>query len=184
MKKDPYSINLSWTHGGDQPHVQSFHSITGMPFTVDDLAAELSRIPAVKAVARPCAPGAVWKCLANDLAPFLHAKLQEWWFRPTPILPSWFRDSRALRPLALQEPISKSIVGLLTKKALTEALPSFVTMPLWAYLPGRSTKDALLRVAARCRGRPVPSCRPCVAPHSHGRKATKAYHLQEGCSSF
>lgn len=118
---NPFVLD-TWRGPTTFPVISQHH--TGMPFTVDDLAPELSRIPAVKAVARPCAPGAVW-WLANDLAPFLHAKLQEWWFRPIPILPSWFRDSRALRPLALQEPISKSIVGLLTKKALTEALPSF-----------------------------------------------------------
>ncbi|CAL1159315.1 unnamed protein product, partial [Cladocopium goreaui] len=99
-----------------------------------DLAQELSRIPAVKAVARPCAPGAVWKSLAYLIAPAIHAKLQEW----------------ALRPLALQEPISKAVVGLLTRAAQRDALPQLTRMPLWAYLPGRSTQDALLRVARHC----------------------------------
>lgn len=125
----------------------------------------MSRIPASRAVARPCAPGTVWSALAPQLAPVIHAFLTEWWNKPEPFLPGWFRDSwmilipkpnkppvspSVLRPLALQEPISKCIVGLLSKKAQREAMPAFTLMPLWAYLPGRSTQDALLRVGQHC----------------------------------
>ena len=138
---------------------------SGMPFTADELEAEMSRIPASRAVARPCALGTVWRALAPQLAPIIHAFLTEWWNKPEPFLPGWFRDSwmilipkpnkppvspSVLRPLALQEPISKCIVGLLTKKALWDAMPAFTLMPLWAYLPGRSTQDALLRVGHHC----------------------------------
>ena len=139
---------------------------SGMPFTADDLASELSRIPACKAVARPCAPGVVWKSLSSHIAGIIFDQLVEWWSRPTPFLPGWFRDSwmilipkphkppvtpGALRPLALQEPISKCLVGLLTKQAMYEALPHMTPLPLWAYMPGRGTHDALLRVANHCR---------------------------------
>lgn len=154
------------TWRGPQTFPVVTHQHAGMPFTIAELTRELRRIPAVKAVARPCAPGAVWKCLATTLAPSIHAKLQEWWSRPTPFLPTWFRDCwmvlipkpnkppvhpKALRPLALQEPISKCLVGLLTRSALRDAYPNFVQVPLWAYLPGRSTQDALMRVAQHCR---------------------------------
>ena len=152
-------------HGPDTFPISST-CFSGMPFTADDLASELARIPATKAVARPCAPGAVWKSLASLIAPVIHEKLSEWWRRPRPFLPSWFRNSwmilipkpnkpptnpRALRPLALQEPISKAIVGLLTRAAQHDAFPLLSQMPLWAYLPGRSTQDALARVASHCR---------------------------------
>lgn len=138
---------------------------SGLPFTVDDLEYEMSRIDPAKAVARPCAPGAVWKALAPIIAPAIYDKLLKWWSRPTPFLPSWFRDAwmilipkpnkppidpRALRPLALQEPIGKTIVGLLTKSAQKEAHHQLIALPLWAFLPGRSTQDALLRVARHC----------------------------------
>ena len=140
-------------------------TFSGLPFTADDLEREMRRIDPTKAVARPCAPGAVWKALAHIIAPAIFTRLQDWWSRPTPYLPSWFRDAwmilipkpnkppvdpRALRPLALQEPISKALVGLLTKAAQQDALPKLTAMPLWAYLPGRSTQDALLRVARHC----------------------------------
>ena len=93
---------------------------------MQELQQELSRIPATKAVARPCAPGTVWKALAPVLAPLLYAKLQEWWQHPRPFLPEWFKTSwmilipipnkppvnpRSLRPLALQEPVSKCLVA-------------------------------------------------------------------------
>ena len=139
---------------------------SGMPFSLRELEAEMCRIPASKAVARPCAPGTVWRSVATSLAPLLYAKLEAWWHRPEPFLPSMFRDAwmilipkpnkqpvhpRALRPLALQDPISKSIVGLLTRIAQREAYPQFTMLPIWAYLPGRSTQDALRRVSQHCR---------------------------------
>ena len=139
---------------------------SGMPFTAEELERELSRIPACKAVARPCAPGMIWKSLAPYIAHAIHAQLATWWQRPTPYLPGWFRDSwmilipkphkppvspSALRPLALQEPISKCLVGLLTRAALRDALPKMIILPLWAYLPGRGTQEALMRVASHCR---------------------------------
>ena len=142
------------------------HQFSGMPFTVEDLEYELSRIPIAKAVARPCAPAPVWRMMAAKLAPHLHALFKYWWDRPEPFLPSWFRDAwmllipkpnkppttpGALRPLALQEPISKCVVGLLTKVAQREAFSSLCQLPLWAYLPGRSTQEALLRVSQHCR---------------------------------
>ena len=117
------------------------HRFSGMPFTVEDLEKELSQIPVSKAVARPCAPAPVWRMLAVTLAPPLHALLTYWWDRPEPFIPSWFRDAwmllipkphkppttpGALRPLALQEPISKCIVGLLTKGAMREAVSGFL----------------------------------------------------------
>lgn len=139
---------------------------SGMPFTLSDLTTELSRIPALKAVARPCAPGTVWRTVAASIAPLIYAKLAAWWQKPEPFLPRFFRDAwmilipkpnkppvhpRALRPLALQDPISKAIVGLLTRIAQKEAYPMLTMLPLWAYLPGRSTQDALMRVSQHCR---------------------------------
>ena len=57
----------------------------------------------------------------------------------------------ALRPIALQEPIGKAVVGLLASRALNEAFVDLAQLPSWAYLPFRSTQDALLRVAQHCR---------------------------------
>jgi len=91
--------------------------LTCMPFTLTELTRALQAIPATKAVARPCAPGIVWKSLATQIAPALYSTLCQWWEGNTPYLPRWFKDSwillipkpkkppghpRALRPLPLQ----------------------------------------------------------------------------------
>ena len=55
-----------------------------------------------------------------------------------------------LRVLALQDPIGKCIVKLLTQKALRLCLPMICHHPQFAYLPFRSTRDALMRVANHC----------------------------------
>ena len=70
----------------------------------------------------------------------------------------------ALRPLALQEPIGKAVIGLIARLAQTASFSGMAPWPLWAYLPGRSTQHALLRVAAHCKeGRElVMSQRPAV----------------------
>ena len=56
----------------------------------------------------------------------------------------------ALRPLALQEPVGKALVGILASKAQHAMMPEMTKWPIWAYLPMRSTQDALLRVTRHC----------------------------------
>ena len=161
--------------------------LTGLPFTVEELAQALKAIPAVKAVARPCAPGTVWKGLALQLAPILHSVLESWWISPKPYIPHWFKAGwmllipkpnkppvhpRALRPLALQEPLGKTVMGLLAAKAQNAIMPTITIWPIWSYLPKRSTQDAILRVVLHCKEvrtllaaqRPTPFCRAKQTP--------------------
>lgn len=150
------------------PHQFPFPStaLTGLPFTMEELEQALRAIPAGKAVARPCAPGFAWKSLAPIITPTLYSILQDWWLGTKCFIPSWFKDSwmilipkpnkppvnpRALRPLALQEPVGKAIVGILASKAQWFMLPALTAWPIWSYLPMRSTQDALLRVALHCK---------------------------------
>ena len=139
--------------------------LTGLPFTVEELEQALRAIPIGKAVARPCAPGIVWKSMAPLIAPALHSILSDWWLGDSCFIPSWFKDSwmilipkpnkppvhpRALRPLALQEPVGKAVIGILASKVQTALMPDLTAWPIWSYLPMRSTQDALLRVAQHC----------------------------------
>ena len=141
-------------------------TIPGVPFTVDALAAELSRIPISKAVAAPFLPGLVWKELAFVLAPLLHEQLTIWWNVYPPFIPQSWKDGWLcllakplkpptqpgnLRPIALQEPIGKAVVGLLTKVAMQQSLSQIIFWPLMAYLPGRSGLDCILRVTQHCK---------------------------------
>ena len=137
----------------------------GVPFTLDELMRELENIPSTKAVAPIFAPGVVWKGQAHYLGQWIFTHLGNWWNLSTPYIPKVWRDGWVtflpkpqkastrvsnLRVLALQEPIGKCIIKLLTKKASQQCTSELVRHPQYAYLPYRSTRDALLRVAAHC----------------------------------
>ena len=53
---------------------------------------------------------------------------------------------KALRPPALQEPVGKSVVGLLAQIAQREPYDTIAPLPVWAYIPRRSTQHAIQRV--------------------------------------
>lgn len=142
-----------------------FREPPGVPFTVRQLETALAGIPATKAVAKPYAPGVVWKQLAVFLAPLLHAQMNTWWQQVPPRIPEAWRHAYLfmipkpgkppvspynLRPLALQEPVGKAVIGLLIKLAMQDAYSHMVHFPIWAYMNARSTLDAIRRVCAHC----------------------------------
>ena len=125
----------------------------GLPFTMEELLRALMEIPISRAVARPFSPGMIWRSLAPVIAPPLFRFLQAIWNCPEPPIPDTWRDAwlllipkpnkqpcspDALRPLALQEPVGKSIIGLLAQVAQRESLPVLTSWPLWAYLPQKN----------------------------------------------
>ena len=142
-----------------------FSDAPGVPFTLEQLIQALSRIPVCKATAPPFAPGAVWRTVATELAPWLYSQLQLWWSSPDPYIPKDWKDGWLvmipkpqkppvtpgnLRPLAMQCPIGKCIMGILIHQAVSQAHDSLISWPIFAYMPGRSTMDSILRVAAHC----------------------------------
>ena len=52
---------------------------------------------------------------------------------------------------SLQEPVGKAIIGILIHMAMQQASPHLVCFPLWAFMPARSTLDAICRVCMHCR---------------------------------
>ena len=95
----------------------------------------------------------------------IYSLLQQGWSASPPFIPQEWRDGwtvfmpkpnkaatrvENLRVLALQNPLGKAMVKLLTKQALHETLPAICQFPQFAYLPLRSTRDALMRVAKHC----------------------------------
>ena len=170
-------VTQTWKGSPHVPIVPA--AMPGLPFTAEELCRALCDIPASKAVARPFCPGFIWKAHASMITPHLYHVLEQWWNNCVPLVPSQWKDAwmllipkpgkrpsmpEALRPLALQEPLGKAVIGLLARKAQQLTLSQMVSWPIWAYLPARSTQQALLRVAAHCRaGRTlVESQRPTV----------------------
>ena len=137
----------------------------GVPFSKEDLILELLRTPVTKSVARPCLPGLCWKTLAHDAAEFIYPKLVEWWGQWPPFIPAQWKTAHLtfihkpaktpdrlshLRPLALLEPVGKSVLGLLTARLAAEVNPLLCPWPQLAFLPQRSSFDAIRRVIAHC----------------------------------
>ena len=173
--------------GGPKMIPLEFSQAPGVPFTVTELATALSRIPIQKAVAHPFAPGIAWRSQGPVIAPLLHQILQQWWGQNPPHIPQCWKDGWMimlgkpqkpptsyfnLRPIALQDPVGKALVGLLIQCVGEDTRPMMLPWPVWAYLQKRSTLDAVCRVAFHCSQasqliasqRPTPHARAAAAP--------------------
>lgn len=160
----------------------------GVPFTVETLARALMLIPSQKATAAPCAPGIVWNSLAATLAPSLHAALACWWGHNPPWIPLQWRSGwlqlipkpnkpptrlQNLRPLALQCPVGKAILGILIQLASQQAEAAMRTWPIWAFMRRRSTQDPLLVVAQHCKRTRELIQSQRSTPHTRARTAVR-----------
>lgn len=166
----------------------TFDQAPGVPFTVHQLQKALSLIPISRAVAKPFAPGIVWRQHAAFLAPMLHEHLRFWWSFNPPIIPSSWKNGwlfmipkpsrppvqpEHLRPLALQEPVGKAIIGLLIHLAMKDALTQVVPYPVWAYVEHRSTLDAIRRVSIHCVQVRTLLSQQRSTPHARAAKTTR-----------
>lgn len=161
---------------------------TGVPFSVEDLELEIANIPMTKAVARCCLPGICWKVHAKQVAEFFHAKLLQWWSHHPVYIPQQWKDAHLtfinkpakspdklenLRPLALLEPVGKSVLGLLTSMFAAEIQPLISPWPQLAFMRHRSTLDAIRRVTQHCHEVRILT--------SSQRRSVHARAMQEPC---
>ena len=136
-----------------------------LPFTQTDLEHALSCTPKTKSVAPQTSPGRIVAGLAPFLAPWFHQTLTQLWTQSTSLrVPHLWQDAwitclpkrsvtspKDLRPIALQCAIGKAILRVIVRKAMQETHHRFVPWPIFAYLKGRSTEQALLRVHRHLR---------------------------------
>ena len=78
-----------------------------------------------------------------------------------------------LRPLALQEPVGKAVIGLLIHLAMQDARFHMVQYPIWSYMEHRSTYEAIRRVSQHCADvrQLIQMCRS--TPHARATRAPK-----------
>ena len=141
-------------------------ALTHVPFTEDQIRTQLQRLPMTKALAPDGLPALIWRHFAADLAPFLWADLETFWCHDCSQPPDhWTQDGftsspkplkppnrpEAFRPICLQHPMNKILTGLHCQLLRQIVLPQICRMPLYAYLPSRSTKDCLLIISDHCR---------------------------------
>ena len=129
------------------------------PVDSEQLEYELLHLQGNKAVPSHIAPGFLWKALAPSISPLVTGWCTEW-FRSGHLPEEWKSgwivfltkphkaptQPSALRPIALQTPLSKCVMSLMVQRARHFALPVLNTLPQFAYLPGRGAWDAICRV--------------------------------------
>ncbi|CAE7331529.1 unnamed protein product [Symbiodinium sp. CCMP2592] len=156
---------------------QGIYSSTSLPYqavclresllvTQQELHDALRGLKQRKAVAKDLAPAAVWKALASPLSCYLNAVLSKIW-QPGPLhIPSvWARSDlhfllkpqkvtrrpQDLRPIALQSAAAKAVLTVFKQRLQPSFLEAMRTLPQYAYVMGRSTHEAISRVAAHCK---------------------------------
>ena len=134
-------------------------------FSLDEMHAELARIPANKATPKHLAPGVLWRAAAPIIAPVLVDTLDRQWCDTAIVPQSWKdgwvalaqkpgkpgRDPGDFRPLCLQDPVGKAVLKLIAMRIRPRVQAYASNCPQHAYLKGRSAEGALLAVFDKCR---------------------------------
>ena len=148
---------------GQEPTVPE-HCLSHLPFDIHELQDAFEHAGVHKAVGPHALPNIFVRALASPLAQWTYATLQQLWLHKPFQVPQHWKDAwltllakrtvkspRDLRPIALTDSIGKLVLGILTTKLRNQLRPTLVTLPLFAYLPGRTTSDALMFVFDHCR---------------------------------
>ena len=61
------------------------------------------------------------------------------------------KQANDTRPIALTDSLGKVILGLLTHSIRPQVLPVFAALPIFAFIPGRGTDEAIMCVFEHCR---------------------------------
>ena len=146
---------MTSSHFGTDP-------LTRLPFDCQEMTNALRALSSTKALAPDGIPALVWKHFAADLAPHIMNTFAQCWMgdqvRPpvhwttgcVHLLPKPNKipsKPQALRPICLQHPANKVLVGIQCKLIMSQAFSTLRQLPLFAYLPHRGTRDCLLIVS-------------------------------------
>ena len=156
-------VRTSW----DGPPLHSPVGLApGVPFSEQEVAEAFARLNAMKSTAPGTCPNACLKASPLEAASQLYPLLKLWCSQTPPYIPQTWKDGSLfllpkpckkpdtaahLRPLALQDPLGTTILGIITGIARTSVLPSLCAQPQFAYLPQRGTFEAISRAVHHCR---------------------------------
>ena len=133
--------------------------------TPANIHSALRRLKGRKAVAPGNAPAAVWKALAGPLSRYLADYLHAHWTPGVLAVPTTWTDStlhfltkpnkpakraQDLRPIALQSAGAKAVLLTVKDRLMPFFLEAMVRLPQYAYIAGRGTTEAILRVTLHC----------------------------------
>ena len=140
------------------------HSPTGvgalrqMPFSQEELEIAFARAPIGKAVGPKSLPN--FRLLSVSVAAWVWPALHKAWCTTSmPTMDAWLvllakrcvRAPTDIRPIALTDSIGRTVLGLLTQALKPQVLPKLSHLPIFAFVPGRGTLEALMFVCDHCR---------------------------------
>ena len=135
------------------------------PVTAQELLYYLQQIPLRKAVSRGSVPGVVYRICAQALAPALCKLIRYMWNTERLLFPRiWCvaeliflpkpgkktTEVKDWRPIGLQDAVAKSVMHMLVDRLKPYIQAWAAPFPLYAYMPHRSTKQALQVVFQHC----------------------------------
>ena len=180
--------SAAFTRHDDFRHVTRHADVA---FSAAEVEHAISTLKSHKAVPTGSPLAEVWKLSPGPLSRYLtkhiqHCRLQR---QPLPsettdcqlaLLPKPGRPSRRpqdLRPLGLQDPSSKILACTLRDKIAQYAVPWLRDKPQFAYVPGRSIDEAILRVCTNCDR--IKATLKASQPTVHTRRSG---FISSGCS--
>ena len=135
-----------------------------LPFGPGDITHSLRSLYGHTSVPAHVAPSFIWKSMAEELGSLLYSWLSQWmaaghiprewrtgWVVLLPKPNKKVTEPKALRPIALQTPLSKTIMSMFVHEPKKHVLRALTWYPQFAYLPGRGTWEAISRVQAHAR---------------------------------
>ena len=129
-----------------------------MHFTPEDLLLALSHLEPGKALPLKFMPARLWKLIpeqaVNMLLPSMNLEAScletDWHTVQLHLIPKvrHVKEPKHLRPIALLHPGNKLLASMIARQVQSKVARYLEHVPQWAYLPGRSTHDALMSVCA------------------------------------
>ena len=130
--------------------------LTSLPFDCQEMTKALRALSNTKALAPDGIPALVWKHFVADLVPHVMNTFAQYWMGdqirpPVHWTTGWIHllpkpnktpsKPQALRPICLQHPGNKILVGIQYKLIMNQAFSTLRQLPLFTYLPYRGTRN-------------------------------------------
>ena len=131
-----------------------------LDLTEEEVAEHFKHLSAFKAAPASLAPAAAWKACQDVVIPWLvscgrqlHTIPQTWRNSWLALIPKVSRPTipRQLRPIGLTEVSGRIIAGIIQTRLRPYVQSYLKNLPQYAYLPERSTHDAIRRAQAHCQ---------------------------------
>ncbi|CAE7453477.1 LINE-1 retrotransposable element ORF2 protein [Symbiodinium microadriaticum] len=159
------AVSTFWRQIYQAPALESTETAVQLSVEERDIRDALARLPSGKAVPAHYAPSVLWRLAAGPLAALAHRAITGCWSAGVSVPAVWQaawisflpksaaipRSPGDLRPIGLLDPLGKAVLSHLKRLIHPTVARHLREVPQYAYLPLRSTHQAIARVAAHCR---------------------------------